>query len=186
MLHIIPDATALPRRFVPTVAANLLKNAFRPLDDNPRVARQYFEQLATMFDDSARDARPGKANIEPPVSHIAPVKGGLASWQLRLVVRHIDDRLGSTISVDALAEVARLSSGQFRRAFKATTDETPHAFLIRQRVRRAQTLMLRTDDTLSQIAYACGLTDPAHLSRLFRRVIGVTPLIWRRTFREVC
>ncbi len=183
MLHILPDAATPPRGVVPALAADLLKNAFTALDDDPRVARQYLERLATMFD-QARDTLPGEAGDAPAVAHRAPVKGGLASWQLRLVVRYIEDRLGSTVSVDALAGIARLSAGHFCRAFKVTTGQTPHAFLIRQRVRRAQALMLRTDDTLSQIACACGLTDQAHLSRLFRRVVGVTPLIWRRTFRQ--
>ena len=183
MLHIIPDVPALPRRVVPTIAASLLKNAFRTLDDDPHVARQYLERLATLFDDAGSDTLTDDANAEPAASQSAPVKGGLAPWQLRRVVRHIEDHLASSINVDALAAVARLSSGHFCRAFKVTTGETPHAFLIRRRVHRAQTLMLRTDDTLSRIAYACGLADQAHLSRLFRRVVGVTPLIWRRTWQ---
>ncbi|MEG3175381.1 AraC family transcriptional regulator [Sphingomonas sp. RB3P16] len=177
MLHTLPPATAVTRGFVPTVAASLLANAVSTLDHNPDVARQYLERLAAMF---AYDPAPG---AHTPVPNAAPVKGGLAAWQLRGVVQHIDAHLGSTIGVDALADVARLSTGHFCRAFKVTTGETPHAFLIRQRVRRAQTLMLQTDDTLSHIAYACGLTDQAHLSRLFRRVVGVTPLTWRRTWQ---
>ncbi len=157
--------------FGPTTAASLVANAVSALDRDPHMARHYLERLAAMF---APDTPPPQAE---------PVKGGLAAWQLRGVVLYIEERLGSTIGVDALAQVARLSAGHFCRAFKVTTGETPHAFLILQRVRRAQTLMLRTDDTLSQIAYACGLSDQAHLTRLFRRVVGMTPLIWRRTWQ---
>jgi len=36
---------------------------------------------------------------------------------------------------------------------------------------------------LSQIACACGLTDQAHLTRLFRRILNETPLAWRRNWR---
>ena len=177
MLHTLTSATPTPRGFVPTAAASLLADAVSTLDHNPRVARHYLERLAAMLaDDAAPDG-------VPPFVVAEPVKGGLAPWQLRGVVQHIEAYLESTIVVDALADVARLSTGHFCRAFKVTTGETPHAFLIRQRVRRAQTLMLQTDDTLSDIAYACGLTDQAHLTRLFRRVLGVTPLIWRRTWR---
>ncbi|SFN71716.1 helix-turn-helix domain-containing protein [Sphingomonas sp. OK281] len=174
MLHTAPGATALPRAFAPSVAASLLANAVSTLDHNPHVARHYLERLAAMFVEDDL----------PPIETTAPAKGGLAAWQLRGVVQHIERALGSTIGVDALAEVARLSTGHFCRAFKVTTGETPHAFLIRQRVHRAQTLMLRTDETLSRIAYACGLTDQAHLTRLFRRVVGVTPFVWRRTWQQ--
>ncbi len=184
MLHTAPTAMALPHAFAPSVAASLVANAVSTLDHNPQVARHYLERLAAMFADDvgngfADDAAPASG----PPAKAKPVKGGLAAWQLRNVVQHIDAYLGATIGVDALAEVARLSTGHFCRAFKVTTGETPHAFLIRQRVRRAQTLMLQTDDTLSHIAYACGLTDQAHLTRLFRRVVGATPLIWRRTWQ---
>jgi len=200
MLHTLPPATALPRGFVPTVAASLVANAVSTLDHNPQVARHYLERLAAMFADDvgngfaddvgngfADDVGNGFADdgapAGGPTAKAKPVKGGLAAWQVRNVVQYIDTYLGATIGVDALAEVARLSTGHFCRAFKVTTGETPHAFLIRQRVRRAQTLMLQTDDTLSHIAYACGLTDQAHLTRLFRRVVGATPLIWRRTWQ---
>ena len=192
MLHILPPAPALPRGFVPTVAASLVANAVSTLDHDPQVARHYLERLAAMFADDvgngfADDVGNGFADdgapAGGPTAKAKPVKGGLAAWQVRNVVQYIDTYLGATIGVDALAEVARLSTGHFCRAFKVTTGETPHAFLIRQRVRRAQTLMLQTDDTLSHIAYACGLTDQAHLTRLFRRVVGATPLIWRRTWQ---
>ncbi|MES3048655.1 AraC family transcriptional regulator [Sphingomonas faeni] len=200
MLHTLPPATALPRGFVPTVAASLVANAVSTLDHDPQVARHYLERLAAMFADDvgngfaddvgngfADDVGNGFADdgapAGGPTAKAKPVKGGLAAWQVRNVVQYIDTHLGATIGVDALAEVARLSTGHFCRAFKVTTGETPHAFLIRQRVRRAQTLMLQTDDTLSHIAYACGLTDQAHLTRLFRRVVGATPLIWRRTWQ---
>jgi AraC family transcriptional regulator len=178
-----PPAPRPPRGYAPTRAAHLVAHAVGALDRDPHVARHYLEQLAAMFAEASEpDASPTLEN--DALLQAAPVKGGLASWQLRRVVAHIDERLGETIGVDALAEVARLSSGHFCRAFKVTTGETPHAFLIRQRVRRAQTLMLRTDDTLSQIAYSCGLTDQAHLTRLFRRIVGATPLIWRRTWQR--
>ena len=179
MPHTAPTVTAPPRAFAPAIAAGLLANAFSALDENPHVARHYLERLAALF---AEDG--SSSETLPHDRTTGPVKGGLAPWQLRGVVQHIEQRLGSTIVVDALAEIARLSTGHFCRAFKVTTGRTPHAFLIRQRVRRAQTLMLRTDETLSQIACACGLTDQAHLTRLFRRELGVTPLVWRRTWQQ--
>jgi AraC-like DNA-binding protein len=166
-------------------AADLVAGARRALDDDPRDVGHYLDRLAAMFGDAeTHGGQVLAAGMAHPALARAPVKGGLASWQLRRVVLHMEERLSETITVDALAHVARLSSGHFCRAFKATTGETPHAFLIHQRVRRAQTLMLRTNDTLSAIAFACGLTDQAHLTRLFRRVVGETPMVWRRTWRQ--
>jgi transcriptional regulator GlxA family with amidase domain len=110
-------------------------------------------------------------------------RGGLAGWQLRKVIRHIDENLGHALPCYDLATVARLSTGHFCRAFKTSVGEPPHAYVIRQRIRRAQSLMLHTEDTLSEIACTCGLTDQAHLTRLFRRIVGSTPKAWRTRWR---
>jgi AraC family transcriptional regulator len=59
--------------------------------------------------------------------------GGLAAWQLRRVTDHIQANIDASIDVAPLAEVSRLSTGHFCRAFKVTIGETPHNFLIRQR-----------------------------------------------------
>lgn len=161
--------------------AALLADARRSLDHDPDTTRHCLEQLSAILMPTLANAPPADA-ILPGV--IAPpnvqAKGGLASWQVRRVTDHIARQLEKPINTHELATVARLSTGHFCRAFKVTMGETPHAYIIRQRLRRAQTLMIGTRDTLSQIAYACGLSDQAHLTRLFRRVIGTTPMSWRR------
>jgi transcriptional regulator GlxA family with amidase domain len=107
------------------------------------------------------------------------IRGGLADWQLRKVIRHVDEHLGTSLACEDLAALVRLSTGHFCRAFKSSVGEPPHTYLIRQRIQRAQRLMVETRDSLSQIACACGLTDQAHLTRLFRKSVGTTPRAWR-------
>ncbi|WP_404366591.1 helix-turn-helix domain-containing protein [Sphingomonas sp. MMS24-J45] len=166
-------------------AAGLVAGAKQALDNDPHVARGLLDQLATLFgsDERTRHEALLLPAAPPTGDERGTARGGLASWQVNRTLRYIDARLADPIMVETLASVAQLSTGHFCRAFKITVGETPHAFLIRQRVRRAQMLMLRTDETLSQIASACGLTDQAHLTRLFRRMVGETPLAWRRTWQ---
>jgi AraC-like DNA-binding protein len=111
-------------------------------------------------------------------------RGGLAAWQLRRVADYVDKHLTSPLRVETLAQVVRLSPGHFCRAFKEHMGETPHGFIMRRRVRRAQILILTTVDSLSQIAHACGLSDQSHLTRLFRRYVGETPMAWRRKWQR--
>tara|TARA_R110000751_G_scaffold12818_12_gene43856 strand:+ start:537 stop:1178 length:642 start_codon:yes stop_codon:yes gene_type:complete len=112
------------------------------------------------------------------------VRGGLAPWQLRRVERCVEAGLDAPITVADLAGEVRLSEGHFCRGFKVSTGETPHGFIVRRRLARAQHLMLTTDEPLSQVAMLCGMSDQAHLTRLFRRHLGTTPLTWRRTYRQ--
>ena len=63
---------------------------------------------------------------------------------------------------------------------KRSFGETPHDYITRQRVNRAQTIMLNSREPLVNIALDCGMADQSHFGRVFRRVIGVTPAAWRR------
>jgi AraC-like DNA-binding protein len=58
----------------------------------------------------------------------------------------------------------------------------PHRYIVQLRLELAQSLMRSTNEPLCDIALACGLTDQAHLTKLFRRHVGQTPNAWRRKF----
>lgn len=155
----------------------LIEGARRFLDEDVHMARHYLERISALF----APAHAGPIYLaERPAPPPAPVKGGLAAWQMQKVLAYVESHLDKTLSTEELAGVTRLSTGHFCRAFKASMGETPHGFIMRQRIRRAQILMVQSRETLSQIAIACGLTDQAHLTRLFRRTTGTTPMQWRR------
>ncbi|HLZ03977.1 MAG TPA: AraC family transcriptional regulator [Bradyrhizobium sp.] len=118
--------------------------------------------------------------ISPEILHTPPARGGLAPWQKRKVQDYVERHIEGPIPLEDLAKLASLSVGYFCRAFKESFDETPHAYIMRARLERAQELMLETTDPLSQIALACGLADQAHFSRFFRQATGETPSAWRR------
>jgi AraC family transcriptional regulator len=110
-----------------------------------------------------------------------PARGGLAPWQKRKVQAYVEDRLEGSILVGDLAKIVSLSISYFSRSFKQSFGEAPHTYIVRTRIKRAQTLMTTTRESLSQIALACGLLDQAHLCKCFRQVTGTTPGAWRRT-----
>jgi AraC family transcriptional regulator len=105
---------------------------------------------------------------------------GLAPWQVRRVLAHIEANLEAQIRNKDLAAIARLSLFHFNVAFRNSVGEAPHGYIIRRRMERAQGLMLSTQKPLSEIAIECGLADQSHLTRLFRRVVGESPAAWRR------
>ncbi|MBX5461301.1 MAG: helix-turn-helix transcriptional regulator [Steroidobacteraceae bacterium] len=97
---------------------------------------------------------------------------------------HIEANLASTIRLSDLAKLVKLSHSHFCRAFKESFGQPAHAYVMRRRVELAQGLMLTTSEPLSRIAATCGMADQAHFCKLFRRLVGETPNVWRRVHRE--
>jgi AraC family transcriptional regulator len=107
-------------------------------------------------------------------------KGGLAPWQMRRLGSYIDENLHSALSIGELAGIARLSRSHFSRAFRDSFGNPPHQYIIRRRLHRAQGLLLSTGEPIVKIAAECGLADQAHLTKLFRKIVGESPAHWRR------
>jgi len=106
--------------------------------------------------------------------------GGLAGWQVRRAVAYIEAHLESSIRIKDLAAITHLSASHFSRAFKQSFGQAPMAYVAHQRVQLAPRLLLTTADSMCEIALACGMYDQAHLTRVFRRLAGDSPMAWRR------
>lgn len=101
--------------------------------------------------------------------------GGLSARQARQVVDYIESRIDSHLSLDELAAVAGVSSWHFLRQFRTRFNCAPHAYVIERRIERAKRLLLRGALPIKEIAVNCGFSDQAHMTRLFRKYLGVTP-----------
>jgi len=107
-------------------------------------------------------------------------RGRLPRWQAKRLVAYIEENLDRPISGADLVALTGLSAGHFFRTFRATLGRAPFSYIAQRRVERAQQLMLTTSLPLCQIALDCGLCDQSHLTRMFRRLVGMTPGEWRR------
>jgi AraC family transcriptional regulator len=108
------------------------------------------------------------------------LRGGLVAWQIARVQAYIDSNLHRTLHTRNLSAVARRSPAHFSRKFKLAFGEPPHAYVVKRRLERACHLMMTSAASLSEIALSVGLSDQAHLCRLFRRAFGQSPASWRR------
>ena len=80
---------------------------------------------------------------------------------------------------DVLSRV-NISRVTLERRFRQVTGATPHTYLIQQRVRRAQELLLQNPPpSLQVVAQKSGLPDRRRLNQVFRRVTGKSPAAWR-------
>jgi len=118
--------------------------------------------------------------VRPEIPRAVTTGPRLTAWQRRRVLEHIEANLAKPLRNRDLAALVDFSEFHFIVAFRNSVGTPPHEFLIRRRIERAQQLMLETRMPLCDIAAECGLADQAHLTRLFRKVVGETPAAWRR------
>jgi AraC family transcriptional regulator len=163
-----------------SAVADLLSAVSSAFQDNPEEAYGYMSRAAARL----RLGSPGGVTIPDPYDSTSAApsapRGGLAPWQIRKLSAHIEAHLELTVATADLAGLVKLSVFHFCRAFRVSFDESPHSYVMRKRVERAQGLMLRTSASLAQIAIECGLADQAHLNKSFRRYVGESPGAWRR------
>ena len=110
----------------------------------------------------------------------ARARGGLPPARLRRVEELVAARLGENLPLHELAAEVGLSTYHFARAFKASTGETPHAFVLRRRMDEARRLLRETRLPISQIAPRVGFSGQAQLTARFRLMTGTTPAKFRR------
>ena len=84
-------------------------------------------------------------------------------------------------SVEALAAEAGLTPSHFCRVFKRATGLSPHQYVMKARLDRAQQMLGGTDLSISQIADCLGFGSQSHFTRAFRTFTGQTPSAWRLT-----
>lgn len=99
------------------------------------------------------------------------------------VLEWLEGNLGHEHTVAALARRAAMSERTFARHFSSATGTTPHRWLTLRRVQLAQRLLESTDLGMDDVAERAGFGGAALLRHHFRRVVGVAPGDYRRTFR---
>jgi AraC-like DNA-binding protein len=111
-------------------------------------------------------------------------RDGRAPAAVAMVQDVLAERLASPPSLDELSALTGMSPFAVLRAFRAQTGLPPHAYLNQLRVRLARSLL---DNGIgpADVAASTGFADQAHLTRHFKRVVGVPPGAYQRERRPV-
>ena len=106
-------------------------------------------------------------------------RSGLAPHRLQRVLACIESRLAEPIQVRELADEIHMSPFHFARMFKLSTGHAPHAYITRQRMDRARSLLATTQLPLLEVASRVGYQTQAHFTGVFHRYVGTTPRVYR-------
>lgn len=102
--------------------------------------------------------------------------------RLSPLIAGLSIRLDETLAVARLASEAGMSERTFIRKFKAATGLAPAAYVTRERIRRACTLLEAGNLPVERIARECGFGEASTLRRHFQAELGVTPTAYRQSF----
>lgn len=83
-------------------------------------------------------------------------------------------------TVESLAAEVGLTPSHFCRVFKRATGLSPHQYVMKARLERAQEMLSSTELTVAQISEALGFGSQSHFTRAFRSFAGQTPSAWRQ------
>ena len=81
----------------------------------------------------------------------------------------------SDVSVEDLAGDMNLSRVQLYRKVKSITDSSPVEILRTARLNRAYQMLLTTDKSVSEVAYAVGFSAPSYFTKCFKEEFGILP-----------
>lgn len=101
---------------------------------------------------------------------------------VRRAVDYVEAHYDEDLTLDRLSTVAGIGARHLIRSFRRATGLTPHAFVRQTRVWRAREA-LRRGAAPADAAYATGFADQAHLTRVFKLLIGTTPGRYASCFR---
>ena len=103
--------------------------------------------------------------------------------ELRKAVIYLRQNAYRPISVDEIADSVPMTRRSLERKFKKYYERTPHEEILRLRLARVQTLLAKTDMAIIDLAAEAGFGNSQHMTTVFRKAFGITPLRYRTSVR---
>lgn len=104
--------------------------------------------------------------------------------RIKKVIDYIDGHYAEKITLEQLAEIACYSTKHLSKCFCDTTGLPPIRYLNIIRVERAKYLLQNTNEPIGKIMEQCGFSDAAYFSRVFKKILGYSPQVFRELFRS--
>ncbi len=107
-----------------------------------------------------------------------------SAYRLHTIMNAVQQRPEADHSLEAMAAQAGITPSHFCRVFRRATGLSPHQYVLKTRLDRAQEMLLQSDSSLAMIAECLGFTSQSHFTRAFRHHAGEAPSAFRKRARE--
>ena len=104
--------------------------------------------------------------------------------KMKAMMRYIHDHYPENISVDLLAREAHISKRVCFRLFRENLHMSPVEYMTSYRLRKACQRLSESDESITQIAYNCGLGSSSYFGKLFREHFGCSPAAYRKEWHN--
>jgi AraC-like DNA-binding protein len=186
LVELCPEYSAVRR---------LLQNASTGLAFTPEIAMHMAERLPHLLSEVSQTrlhavldllvciAGEEAANLSKNAMAVPASSDGEPA-QLTRMLNHLHKRFQEPVSILELCKVGNISERSLHRLFVKHTGESVSEYLCKLRIGRACMRLAETDLPISMIAFEVGLSNLANFNRQFRRVRGITPSGYRKSFQQ--
>ena len=104
--------------------------------------------------------------------------------KIKMLMVYIHEHYGEPISVEQLAQTAHISKRACFRLFQDTLHMTPVEYIRSYRLQKACQMLAKSKESVTQIAYCCGLGSSSYFGKTFRDEFGYSPIEYRRRWHD--
>ena len=109
---------------------------------------------------------------------------GTSDEKIKAMMEFIHDHYQEPISVENIAKFTHISKRVCFRLFRDNLHTTPLEYLTGYRLRKACQKLANTNESVTQIAYSCGLGSSSYFGKVFREHYGCTPAAYRKRWHD--
>jgi AraC-like DNA-binding protein len=145
--------------------------------DDPNLFKRFYQFIQNFNDETFNSGNELIEIVRKLVNGYAS-NGIEPSKRNMLFRRFLEEDNSEKFSLETTAQKFGLDKYKFLRLFKSETGLTPNSYIILKRVEKSKLLLEQQDDLLS-IAVQSGFYDAAHFCKHFKKITGVTPIVYR-------
>lgn len=143
------------------------------------IARQHGNDLSTAVADQMcyNAVREGTAAQRVSIQS----RHGMRNDHLARAIAIVEARMEDPLAPCELADLLGISTRQLERLFGRYLNTSPKRYITEMRLHRARNLIVQSEQSITEIAMACGFNSTSHFSKVFRSHYGISPLAQRTT-----
>ncbi len=148
--------------------------------DRHRIDPHQLDQLITHFHSDTNNRNQILTQIIAVLRSAMNSKPTNLDLLVRNIQEYIQQNLNEDISIEEIANHFNLSFFYMCHLFKNITGITVSAFRNQERIKKAKSLLISTDESITDIAFCCGFSSSSYFTETFAKFVGISPKVFRQ------